>query len=365
MVTLARKTKPVAVMCFSSGTGGMERSAVRLAGFLSTMTDVILVCKQGSFVAEHYRSEAGSYECETIRFISRTFSPSMLIRARSIISRHDIDNVIFFGASELKTLHFAFLGYDINLVVWHGTTKSRPKHDFIHRMVYSSVNHHVAISQHLENNVRKIVPPTANVAFHVVYPSFMIDARRSAADKTTTVDKLRLVHIGRVAAGKGQVDAVKACSALHAAGIDFQLDLLGPAGDEKYLRELDAIIESSPYSDKVNARGFIEDTLSYLARADIFLFPSFGEGMPNAFIEALHYGIPCLAYANTVFPEFIDMGFHVTLAADRDTEDLAEKLLAMVKQIDNEKKVSSYNAELARNYFNVQRELANWQEILI
>lgn len=359
------KTKPVAVMCFSSGTGGMERSAVRLAGFLSSITDVILVCKQGSFVEDFYQREGDDYKCETIRFISRTFSPSMLIHARSIITRHNIGNVIFFGASELKTLHFAFLGRDINLVVWHGTTKSRPKHDFIHRLVYSRVNYHVAISQHLENNVRKIVPPTENVAFKVVYPSFRIGVRPKSAENASAHAKLRLVHIGRVAAGKGQVDAVKACGALHAAGIDFQLDLLGPAGDEKYSRELDTFIDSSPYSGQIHVRGFVEDTQSYLERADIFLFPSFGEGMPNAFIEALHYGLPCLAYANTVFPEFIAMGFNVTLAADRDPEDLADKLLAMVNQIDKEKQASSSNVELARNYFNVQRELASWQEILI
>lgn len=358
-------TGPVAVMCFSSGTGGMERSAVRLASFLSSITEVVLVCKQGSFTENLYHREGGEYKCETIRFISRTFSPSMLINARSIITRHNINNVIFFGASELKTLYFAFLGHDINLVVWHGTTKSRPKHDFIHRLVYSRVNYHVAISEHLGNNVRKIVPPTENVEFKVIYPSFRIDVKRKSADHTTTNEKLYLVHIGRVAAGKGQVDAVIACGSLHAAGIDFQLDLLGPAGDDNYSQELSVVIKNCPYAGHINLHGFVDDTQSYLERADIFLFPSFGEGMPNAFIEALHYGIPCLAYANTVFPEFITMGFQVTLAADRDHDDLADKLLAMVKQIDDEKKASSNNAKLAIEYFNVQRELASWQEILI
>jgi len=343
----------------------MERSAVRLAGFLSSITDVVLVCKQGSFTEDLYHREGADYKCETIRFTSRLFSPSMLINAGSIISRHNIRNVIFFGASELKTLYFAFRGHDLNLVVWHGTTKSRPKHDFIHRLVYSRVNYHVAISQHLGNNVRKIVPPTENAVFKVIYPSFRIDARQKSADDAATHEKLRLVHIGRVAAGKGQVDAVKACSSLHTAGIDFELDLLGQADDDNYSTELNTIIENSAYADQINPHGFVEETQSYLERADIFLFPSYGEGMPNAFIEALHFGIPCLAYDNTVFPEFITMGFHVTLAADRDHDDLADKLLAMVKQIDREKQSSYDNAELAKKYFNVQRELASWQEILI
>jgi glycosyltransferase involved in cell wall biosynthesis len=287
----------------------------------------------------------------------------MLFRARSIVARHNIRNVIFFGASELKTLHFAFQGRDINLVVWHGTTKSRPKHDFIHRLVYSRVNVHVAISEHLGNNVRKIVPATDNVKYRVIYPSFRIDAKQ-ALSRPAVHKKLRLVHIGRVAAGKGQVDAVKACQSLFTAGIDFELDLVGGAGDDDYARELRSAIDNSSCADRVNLHGFVEDTLPYLEQADIFLFPSYGEGMPNAFIEALHYGIPCLAYANTVFPEFISIGFNITLAADRDRHDLAEKLLAMATQIDEHRQTAAANATLARDYFDVQRELSSWQEIL-
>lgn len=351
-------------MCFSSGTGGMERTAVRLAGFLASIADVVLVCKQGSFTEELYRTEDASFECETIRFSSRLFSPSMLLRARSVLARHNIRNVIFFGASELKTLHFAFLGKNLNLVVWHGTTKSRPKHDSIHRLVYSQVNYHVAISEHLGNNVRKIVPPTRNVEFRIIYPSFRIDVKQADNMPSAAHARLRLVHIGRVAAGKGQVDAVNACHSLYMSGIDFELDLVGGSGDDEYARDLDEAIRSSAYADRVSLHGFVEDTLPYLEQADIFMFPSFGEGMPNAFIEALHYGIPCLAYANTVFPEFVGRGFNVTLAVDRDQHDLADKLLAMATDIDEQKRAAAANAELAREYFDVQRELSSWQEIL-
>ena len=361
---MPEKIKPVAVMCFSSGTGGMERSAVRLAGFLASLTDVVLVCKRGSFTETLCTSERAGYKCETVKFASRTFSPAMLVRVRAIMARHDIGNVIFFGASELKTLHFAFLGYEPNLVVWHGTTKSRPKHDFIHRLVYSHVNCHVAISRHLENNVKKIVPPTQNVEFRVVYPSFRIETGGNALERDVHSGPLRLVHIGRVAAGKGQIDAVHACSSLHAAGIDFQLDLVGAVGDDAYSRELKALVGASECMQHINLAGFVEDPRVFLEQADIFLFPSFGEGMPNAFIEALHYGVPCLAYANTVFPEFINMGFHVVLAADRDQSDLANKLLGMAEQIEDEKRASGANAKLAREYFNVERELADWKAIL-
>ena len=106
---MKKTPQSVAVMCFSSGTGGMERSAVRLARFLSTITTVVLVCKKDSFTEKLYHEENAGFACVPIDFISRTFSPSMLFGVRKAVKKHDIKNVIFFGASELKTLYFSFL----------------------------------------------------------------------------------------------------------------------------------------------------------------------------------------------------------------------------------------------------------------
>ena len=85
----------------------------------------------------------------------------------------------------------------------------------------------------------------------------------------------------------------------------------------------------------------------------------------NAFIEALHYGIPCLAYNNTVFPEFLMMGFYVILAEDGDVKDLTEKLALMVINIEEYTLASVKNKKLAEDYFNIRRELEAWQEILV
>lgn len=357
--------EPTALMCFSAGNGGMERSAIRLAGILSRITRTTLVCKKASFIENLYRQEDHAFDCETVKFSSRTFSPAMLVQVRSILDARKFGNVIFFGASELKTLYFSFLGHDLNLVVWHGTTKSRPKHDLFHRLVYSGVDYHVALSEHLIRNVRHIVPAGNNTQFRVIYPSFSIDVNASGQHEPAAHKTLKLVHIGRVAAGKGQIDAVQACDSLYQAGIAFELELVGPPGDETYSRQLSCVIEHAPYSECIHLRGFVDNPASYLEQADMLLFPSHGEGMPNAFIEALHYGLPCLAYDNTVFPEYLELGFHVTLAADRNIAELSSKLLAMARNIDQEKQDAGINARLAREYFNVERELDGWRAILV
>ena len=288
----------------------------------------------------------------------------MLLGARRIVNSHDIKNAIFFGASELKTLHFSFLRRELNLIVWHGTTKSRPKRDFFHNLVYSDVDHHVALSEHLIRNVRGIVPETPGVDYKVIRPSFDFDVKIKSKDHTGNTE-ISIVHVGRVAHGKGQVDAVLACSALKNNGISFKLSLVGSADDSNYIDEVRNAIDKTSMEDNVSLEGYVESVNTYLEGADILLFPSSGEGMPNAFIEALHYNIVCIAYDNTVFPEFLDMGFHVHLVKDSDVDKLSLELVQVVSDLDKEKRLSEDNMNLAKSYFSVDRELSEWRELLI
>ena len=136
--------KSVAVMCFSENNGGMELDAIKLAELLHEDCDVTLFCKNDSFI-HHQVKNKNSINYVPIKFLSRKFSLSMLFSVRNEIKKRKINNVIFFGASELKTLYFSFLWLDVNLIVRHGTTKSHRKNDFIHRLIYSGVGYHVAL----------------------------------------------------------------------------------------------------------------------------------------------------------------------------------------------------------------------------
>lgn len=355
-------TKPVAVMCFSGGAGGMERSAVRLARFLSSITTVVLVCKMDSFTENLYKEEGGHYSCESISFFSRVFSPAMMLRARAIINEYKIENVIFFGASELKTLHFSFIGKKLNLVVWHGTTKSKPKRDALHRLIYSNVNYHVALSTHLLNNVKKIVPEIAPEKYLVIRPSFDF----YVGQRTKVVGTvLKIVHVGRIAKGKGQVDAVCACKFLKDNCIDFILYLIGAPDGSGYDEEVNAAIINNDLKLNVKLIGHVESVHDYLESADIFLFPSHGEGMPNALIEALHYQVICVAYNNTVFPEFAEMGFFLHLIQNGNIDILSKHLLQIAKNLTDENDKVKLNPELAKKYFHTERELNEWMDILV
>ena len=176
---------------------------------------------------------------------------------------------------------------------------------------------------------------------------------------------LRITHVGRVASGKGQIDAVRACKALYEKGIDFRLDILGGLEGDAYTEALETEIGTGEFASHVHLKGHVTNVTEYLQATDIFLFPSLGEGMPNAFIEAMHHNTVCIAYDNTVFPEFLDMGFYIHIVKNADVSELSRKLVEVASDIENEKVKSTVNVELVQRYFRVEQEMAQWQEVLV
>lgn len=358
--------KPTVIICLSHYSGGMELNSLKLAKNISNyIDDVTLVVRENTFLhnvaKEDKTLHQNNINFETINF-KRTLSFSIIKEARRIVMEKSIENIIFLGASELKSLYFAFYGLDINLIVRHGTTKSTPKKDFFHRLIYSNVNYHVAVSKHILKNVRYIVPFGDKTKDKVIYNSVKIPEIKqnvNLSDKT----RFKLVHVGRITPGKGQVDAIKACKVLYEKGIDFSLDLVGDL-NETFKDEFHRFYNTIEYKDKINLIGHTTKVKEYLKKADVFIFPSHGEGFSNAFIEALSYQLVAVTYNNTSFPEFKELDFYFHLIENKNINKLQEILYEIYINLDAEKKSSLINLQKVIDNFSIDIEMKNYLEIL-
>ena len=347
--------QPTAVVCLSPYSGGMELDAIKTAKHLSDITSVTVIAKKDAFIAKKHNEYVGynDIKLESISFKS-SLSLSIIFKIRKIIQKYNIKNILFFGASELKSLYFSFMGLDINLMVRHGTTKSSPKKDLFHRLIYSKVTYHIANSKHIQNNVKKIIPFGKNTRSTVIYPAFEFQDPKPQPHK-----KLTLLHVGRIAEGKGQKDAIQACSLLVANKIDFDFYIVG-GFDETYKKEFLSFYDQVPYKEHIHLVGHTDNVAAYYNKADIFLFPSYGEGLSNAFIEALSFGLECICYENTSFPELKEMGFEFSLVANEDDHTLALTLLSKADRFKHHR----HNTILARELFSLENERKNYMKIL-
>ena len=348
-----------AIICLSPNSGGMEIDSIKLAKKLSSYTHITMIAKKDHFIANKKETyvNVNGIKLETIKF-SSNLSFSIIKNTRKIIKKNNIKNVIFFGASELKSLYFSFLGLDINLIVRHGTTKSRPKKDWFHRLIYSNVNYHVSICKHLKKNVEYIIPFGKKTQAKLIYSSFDFEE-----PKQIKQDKLTLLHIGRIAQGKGQIDAIKACEVLVKNNIDFNFNIVG-GFEESYEKEFMKFYEQCSYKDKINLIGFTSEVDIFIQKADIFIFPSYGEGLSNAFLEAISNNLVCLTYQNTSFPELQELGLYFNMAENKNIDNLKKKLLHIIQILDIEKNKSQKNHNLSKKLFALKNEMNNYLEIL-
>lgn len=350
---------PTAIICLSPYSGGMEIDSIKMAHKVSPYAKTILIAKEAHFIANEVTKQSVPFTLETIKFKSN-LGPALIFGLRKLIQQHNIKNVIFFGASELKSMYFSFLGLDINLIIRHGTTKSRPKKDWFHRLIYSDVNYHVAICEHLAKNVKAIIPFGKKTQLKVIYSSITF---KEQPQQRIFASPIQILHLGRIAKGKGQDEAIKACSILHENNIEFTLNLVGD-GEEDYVNEMKSLARSQAHHDSIIFHGRSDDVAMHLRNNDMFLFPSAGEGLSNSFIEALAYGLVCIAYDNTSFPELRELGFHCHLVKNNDTTDLKDALFQLVTNISDEKTKSLANIGLAGIQFSLEKEITQYLDIL-
>lgn len=349
-----------AIICLSPYSGGMEIDSIKLAKKLYKHTNITLIVKKNHFIANTYNEyiNENAVDLEEIEFKS-TFSFTIISKVRQIVKNKNIKNVIFFGASEMKSLYFSFLGLDINLIIRHGTTKSKPKKDWFHRLIYSDVSYHVSICKHLQKNVEFIIPFGKKSKSKLIYSSLQINNR-----ERINHNKLTLVHVGRIADGKGQYDALKACEILHKNNIDFLFYIVG-GYDESYKDKFLSFYNSLEYKKNIKLVGFSEDVYNYLLKSDIFLFPSYGEGLSNAFLEALSNCLVCICYNNTSFPELREIGLKFLLVENKNIEKLKKTLLDTSRNISFEKKQVIQNKDIINEFFSLNKEIKNYLDILI
>jgi len=349
---------PTAIICLSPYSGGMEIDSIKMAQKIAPFSQTIIIAKDNHFISKEMQKQ-DEIVLETISF-SSNLGPSLIFGIRSLVKKYKIKNVIFFGASELKSMYFSFLGLDINLLIRHGTTKSRPKKDWFHRLIYSNVNYHVAICEHLAKNIKYIIPFGKATQLKTIYSSIIISEKLEPREFNSPI---QILNVSRIAQGKGHEDIIKACEILDKSSIDFHLTLVGD-GKKEYINSIEKLALSTNYNEKITFTGRSNDIPSHLNSSDISLFPSAGEGLSNSFIEALSYGLVAIAYENTSCQEFKTMGFHYHLAEDQKLQSLQNILLAVSTNIINEKELALQNINISAERFNPENEINSYLKLL-
>ena len=167
-------------------------------------------------------------------------------------------------------------------------------------------------------------------------------------------DACHLLFVSRLIERKGLQDILpqlkevieKCNSAGKASATDLTLDIVG---DGPYRATLEAMVRELGIADHVKFHGqkSKEQLPHFYSGADIFLFPSRKEGMPNAVLEAMSYGLPIIMTPCQGSEELIDGNGFVT-----DALHFGEKIEELALDKASRRKMGERSTQLIEEVFS-------------
>ena len=156
-------------------------------------------------------------------------------------------------------------------------------------------------------------------------------------------DKLRLLYLGRIEKNKGIDYILDALKVLDNQGIDFIFRMAGKENVEgDYIgRFKEALKDKFEYRGVVS--GKCKDDL--LKDSDVFVMPSFYEGLPMALLECMSFGVVPVVTDVGSIGEYVKDGENGKIVMIKDTETIVNA----ISSIDEDRKLLAKLSGNARN----------------
>ena len=137
-------------------------------------------------------------------------------------------------------------------------------------------------------------------------------------------------------------------------------------GDGSIRNQVNNFIKNNNLEDKILMLGWMgHDKLkNYLKSSDIFILPSWKEGMPNALIEALACGLPSIVSPVGVIPDYLTNLENCIFVSPRDSDSLEKSILLLINDFELRKKISKNGNLLAKNVFLTDNSLSKLSSII-
>ncbi len=116
----------------------------------------------------------------------------------------------------------------------------------------------------------------------------------------------------------------------------------------------------------VNLLGYItgKDKAKAFRNADLFLFPSYHEGMPNAVLEAMAFGLPVITTRVGGLPDFFEDGKMGLFLDNHDPAHIAEKIQYLLDRPGMMQQMSEYNYHYAKDRFYASKVAKRLEAII-
>jgi UDP-glucose:(heptosyl)LPS alpha-1,3-glucosyltransferase len=185
----------------------------------------------------------------------------------------------------------------------------------------------------------------------IFQPSFASEKSQSKKVLGLNQNIPTVLFIGSGFDRKGAFQLVEAMLALP----QFQLIVVG---HDKKINQLKKLVSKLGLTDRVSIVGPKKDVRPYLSASDIFCLPSLYDSLPNALLEAICSGLPCVITQDVGISEKIQEA-QAGLISSRNPDDIAEKIRTAWDNYDE----LSKSALILSKQFDIKLATQKWIDL--
>ena len=238
-----------------------------------------------------------------------------------------------------------------NVDNWRG-----PIHILADRLLAGAADHYIGVSQAVSDYyVREGLPPDLIRTI----PNGV--GSNGAAHREALVREVPVIRsCGRLVAKKGFIVLIEAAAILKARGVRFRLEIAGE-GPER--RALEGAMDSLDLGGEVTLLGDRDDARELIGDADIFVLPSFIEGLPLVVLEALCAARPVVATDLPGLRGVVRDGEEGLVVPIGSAEAIAEAVERLIRHPDEARQLGRVGRARAKAEFSVERTAASYLDL--
>ncbi len=184
-----------------------------------------------------------------------------------------------------------------------------------------------------------------------------IDARKWALKQEK---EKRIVTVGRLIPIKNPRLLIDVFSIVDKYYPDYSLDFYG---DGELKNNMQNRIDELGLQDKVILHGNVNDVPNHISFAEIFVLSSDMEGMPNALMEAMALGIPCVATDVSGVRDIITDGENGYIIPVGDKDAMVDRIIKLIESKELRNKFSE-NSIVVLSKFDKEKVFKQWLELV-
>jgi glycosyltransferase involved in cell wall biosynthesis len=165
----------------------------------------------------------------------------------------------------------------------------------------------------------------------------------------------KLLYTGRLSIEKGLSVLFESLKLLREAGRNYELTLVGDGVDRERLEALARELAIDRHLVFAGYRSQ-DEVAEYLRGSDIFILPSFAEGVPVSLMEAMASGVPVVATNVGGVAELVESERTGLLVPPADSAALAQAIARYQDDHELRQRVASQGRERVIQQFNVEIE---------